>query len=218
MATHADLLPYKRRLNLDRRWGLDEAGPHFEGKSGVQKALRAITRRLEVLGVPHVVVGGMAQYAHGFQRFTTDVNLLVTREGLKLIHEKLDGLGYLSPFKGSRQFRDTENGVRVEFLVAGEYPGDGLPKPVAFPDPAEVGVDIDGIRHLNLPTLVEPKLASGDDRGRESNERPDRCGRLAERLRRRPVPLRHETLPRTLGGRPGQPRRPPVSEPAAPSP
>jgi hypothetical protein len=28
-----------------------------------------------------------------------------------------------------------ETGVCVEFVVAGEYPGDGKPKPVAFPDP-----------------------------------------------------------------------------------
>jgi hypothetical protein len=51
--------------------------------------------------------------------------------------------------------------VRIEFLVLGEFPGDGKPKPVAFPDPAEVGGVIDGVRFLRLSTLLELKLASG---------------------------------------------------------
>jgi hypothetical protein len=43
--------------------------------------------------------------------------------------------------------RDTERGVRVEFLVAGDFPGDGGPKPVAFPDPGTCSVELDGIRY-----------------------------------------------------------------------
>ncbi len=73
----------------------------------------------------------------------------------------MEGLGYVPPFSGSKQLRDVETGVRIEFLVSGAYPGDGKPKPVAFPDPAEVGVDRDGIKYIPLETLVELKLASG---------------------------------------------------------
>ena len=51
--------------------------------------------------------------------------------------------------------------MRIEFLVTGDYPGDGKPKPVAFPDPEQAGIERDGIRWLNLPALVELKLASG---------------------------------------------------------
>jgi hypothetical protein len=120
-----------------------------------------ITRRLDELGIPYAVVGGMALFFHGFRRFTDDVDILVTPEGLKVIHEKLEGLGYLPPFAGSKHLRDTESGVRVEFLTTGEYPGDGKPKPVSFPDPAETGVEIHGVRFLQLPRLLEIKLASG---------------------------------------------------------
>jgi hypothetical protein len=46
--------------------------------------------------------------------------------------------------------------------VTGEYPGDGKPKPVAFPDPAQAAVvEVHGIRLLALPRLIELKLASG---------------------------------------------------------
>ena len=54
---------------------------------------------------------------------------------LSAIHAKLEGLGYVPPFSGSKNLRDTEHGVRIEFLIAGEFPGDGKPKPVAFPEP-----------------------------------------------------------------------------------
>ena len=64
-------------------------------------------------------------------------------------------------FEGSKHLRDTESGVRIEFLTTGDYPGDGKPKPVAFPDPNPASVEIEGIRFLKLPTLIELKLASG---------------------------------------------------------
>jgi hypothetical protein len=152
---------YDERLQSDPRWALSEASLYFEGQGGVHKTLQKITARLRELGVPYAVVGGLALFHHGFRRFTEDVDLLVTPDGLKLIHDRLDGLGYLPPFAKSKNLRDTETGVKIEFLVTGQYPGDGKPKPVAFPDPADVGVEIDGVRYLNLPTLVELKLASG---------------------------------------------------------
>jgi hypothetical protein len=78
-----------------------------------------------------------------------------------VIHAKLEGLGYIPPFSGSKNLRDAEHGVRIEFLIAGEFPGDGKPKPVAFPEPNDACVAIDGIRFLSLSKLVELKLASG---------------------------------------------------------
>jgi hypothetical protein len=134
---------------------------HFENESAVHKALRKVTKRLDELAIPYAVVGGMAMFFHGYRRFTEDVDLLVTKEGLAEVHRRLEGLGWVPPFQGSKQLRDSEYGVRVEFLVTGEFPGDGKPKPVAFPDPSEASVEIDGVRFLRLPRLLELKLASG---------------------------------------------------------
>src|SRR5439155_1921901 len=97
----------------------------------------------------------MGMFAHGFRRFTEDVDLLVTSESLKRIHAELEGRGYLPPFAGSKNLRDADTGVRIEFLVAGEFPGDGKPKPVAFPDPQEASVEVRGVRCLSVPYLVE---------------------------------------------------------------
>src|SRR5262249_33322545 len=138
-----------------------EGSMHFEKESQVHETLRRITRRLDDLGVPYAVVGGMALFFHGYRRFTQDVAILVTREGLRLIHERLEGLGYLPPFTGSKHLRDTDTGVKVEFLTTGDYPGDGKPKPLAFPHPADCSVEIEGMRFVSLPMLVSLKLASG---------------------------------------------------------
>ncbi len=152
---------YEDRLNRDRRWALSEGSRHFEGDSAVFRALHGITSRLKKLGIPYAVVGGMALFQHGLRRFTEDVDILVTREDLKRIHDELEGRGYLPPFPNSKHLRDVQFGVKIEFLTTGDYPGDGKVKPVSFPEPSAVSFEADGISYLNLPTLVELKLASG---------------------------------------------------------
>ena len=155
------MLTYEQQLDANTDWALREGSMHFESESAVHKTLRKITRRLDEIGVPYAVVGGMAMFLHGYRRFTEDVDLLVTPEGLAELHRQLEGRGYVPPFTGSKQLRDAEFGVRVEFLVTGAYPGDGKPKPVAFPDPETCRVEIEGIQCLDIAKLVELKLASG---------------------------------------------------------
>lgn len=152
---------YEELLNRNPRWAMTEGSRHFEEDSAVFKALHNIAQRLKTLGILYAVVGGMALFQHGLRRFTEDVDILVTKGDLKIIHEKLDGLGYIPPFTNSKHLRDTEYGVKIEFLTTGDYPGDGKIKPVSFPDPGTVSVEFDGISYINLPTLVELKLASG---------------------------------------------------------
>jgi hypothetical protein len=85
----------------------------------------------------------------------------VTRDGLSRFKEAHLGRGYVDKFPGSKGMRDTENGVNIDILIAGEFPGDGLPKPVAFPDPSQAAIAGERFRILSLPKLVELKLASG---------------------------------------------------------
>jgi hypothetical protein len=154
-------LTYEQRLNADRRWALREGSMHFEKESAVQLALQRIARRLDDIQIPYAVVGGLALFHHGFRRFTEDVDLLVTKENLAIVHERLDGLGYVPPFAGSKHLRDAVSGVKVEFLTTGDFPGDGKPKSISFPNPVDVRVEDDGIWFLSLPALIDLKLASG---------------------------------------------------------
>ena len=152
---------YEGRLTNDLRFAMSEMGSFFEGESKVHRTLRKITFKLDELKIPYAVVGGLALFRHGYRRTTDDVDLLVTASDLRKIHDHLEGLGYLPLFKNSRHLRDVEEGVRIEFLTTGDFPGDGKPKEVAFPDPISSATEADGIRYLNLIPLIELKLASG---------------------------------------------------------
>ena len=154
-------LTYEEKLSQDLSWAMDEGSRHFDEKSAVHETLRRICQRLNALEIPYAVVGGMALFKHGYRRFTEDVGILVTRDSLKKIHKELDGVGYRPLFTGSKHLRDTEFRVKIEFLVAGDFPGDGKPKEVCFPDPSSVVQEENSIRYLNLPTLIELKIASG---------------------------------------------------------
>ena len=161
MAADAMELVCEKRIYQERSWVIDGGDRHFRHDSEVFRSLRKIAKRLEDLGGSYAIAGGMALDAHGFRRLTVDIDILVTKESLNLIHERLDGLDYLLTFEMSKNLRDTETGVRIKFLIAGEYPGDGRPKPVTFPNPSDVSVEIDGARYLTLSAILELKLASG---------------------------------------------------------
>lgn len=153
--------------HLLRRGGdrmLREASAYFAGEGQLHGTLRRLTQRLNAEGIPYALLGGLALAEHGYPRLTEDIDLLLTPSGLERFRQRLVGRGYRPAFSGAEKtFRDTETGVRIEIVTAGEYPGDGLPKPVAFPDPTTPGmtVEIEGIRVVTLEKLIELKLASG---------------------------------------------------------
>lgn len=141
---------------------LKQADEFFMSTGPVHRTLSNVARRLSDAGIDYAVIGGMALALHGFVRPTQDVDLLLSPEGLAKFHAELVGRGYVPTFQGARKhFRDTETGVKVEMITAGEYPGDGKPKPVVFPDPASKSETIGEHRVIKLPTLIELKLASG---------------------------------------------------------
>ena len=158
----AAFVPYEQQLKADLRWAMADASRFFEGQGKVQETLLRVTSKLADNNIPYAVVGGMALFAHGLRRFTEDVDILVTRDGLDRLHQALDGLGYLRPYEKSKNLRDVQSGVRIEFLITGDYPGDGKPKPVSFPSPDDVSeVHSDGVKYIALPAFVTLKLASG---------------------------------------------------------
>jgi len=141
---------------------LRESERFHMGMGKVHETLTALVADLEREGIDYAVIGGMALNRHGYQRETVDVDVLVRPEGLDAFHDRLVGRGYRPAFDGARKtFKYTRTGTKVEFITTGEYPGDGKPKPVVFPDPAAAYREIGGARIIDLPRLVELKLASG---------------------------------------------------------
>ena len=141
---------------------LRESEAFFMQEGKVHLTLKRLAQALEEESIPYAIVGGMALNLLGFTRETVDVDVLLTPEGLERFHERLVGRGYAPAFAGaSKSFRDVQTHVKVEMLTSGEYPGDGKPKPVAFPDPAVASIERDGYRVIALEKLIELKLASG---------------------------------------------------------
>lgn len=131
-------------------------------KDTVHQTMHRLARRLDEERIAYAVIGGMALAAHGYARLTLDVDILMTPEGLRAFQERLVGREYVPVFPGpQKSFLDTESQIRIEIITAGEYPGDGLPKPVVFPDPAGKTVERGEVRVIALENLIELKLASG---------------------------------------------------------
>ena len=103
----------------------------------------------------------MALNEFGYERITVDVDVLLTPDGLSAFKAANLGRGYVEKFPGSRGMRDTENGVDIDVVLSGSYPGDGRPKPVVFPDPETTAQRGARIALLPLSSLIELKLASG---------------------------------------------------------
>jgi len=156
-----EVTPYERQLARSFNFVIKEAEQLYQGQGRLRKTYDRLTNRLEALGVAYGVVGGYALIVHGVRRFTEDIDILVSGEGLDRLHKQLIGLGYVRVAPGSRNLRDVETGVKVEFIVTGEFPGDGKPKPVAFPALEAIVERREGIKVINLKSLIELKLASG---------------------------------------------------------
>jgi hypothetical protein len=159
-----DGIAYEQALRQGGESMLREASAYFAGKGRLHNTLHRLVQRLEASKIPYALLGGLALGEHGYPRLTEDIDVLLTPSGLEWFQRELVGHGYRPAFEGARKtFRDAETGVRIEILTSGEYPGDGLPKPVAFPDPSTPGVtvEIGRLRVITLEKLIELKLASG---------------------------------------------------------
>jgi hypothetical protein len=167
--------------------GVENARRFFMGEADVQRALERIARILDEKGIPYAVLGAMALNEWGYRRVTVDVDLLLTADGLRALKAEVLGRGYTEKFPGSRGLRDVEAGVNLDVVLSGDYPGDGKPKPVVFPDPAVAAVRGQRVALLPLPKLIELKLASG-------MSAPHRLKDLADVLEL----VRAQSLPRDL--------------------
>jgi hypothetical protein len=156
------LQAYEEQLSKSFDHLLAEADDYFLETGKLHSTLAELTRRLDEAGIPYAVLDAIALARYGYQRMTVDIDLLLSPNGLARFQEECVGRGYVPAYSGAtKSFRATGTGVRVDILTSGEYPGDGKPKPVVYPEPAEVAVEMDGVQVVKLEKLIEFKLASG---------------------------------------------------------
>jgi len=126
---------------------VEKADRFFGDEASMRGATEQILRLLEENGIPYAILGTTALNAYGYAPMTIDLDLLLNAEGseaFKAIHPE-----------------PTDHGVPIHIRLAGKYPGDGRPKPVAYPDPASGAVRGEKVALLPLPRLIELMLASG---------------------------------------------------------
>jgi len=139
-----------------------EGQRYFMGQGSLNNTLAQVTGDLKKHGIDYMVIGAVALMAHGYPRFSEDIDLVLTPEGLEAFHRELVGLDYVPAFPGAKKrLRSTRDGVSIDVMTTGEYPGDGKPKPVSIPEPSTASTEIDGVRIVTLQKLIELKLASG---------------------------------------------------------
>jgi hypothetical protein len=135
---------------------------YFMGQGTLNNTLAQLARDLSEHEIDYVVIGAVALLAHGYPRFTEAIDLVMTPDGLDKFHRELIGLGYAPAFPGAKKrLRSTRDGISIEVMTTGEYPGDGKPKPISMPAPNSASIEIDGVQFVTLEKLIELKLASG---------------------------------------------------------
>jgi hypothetical protein len=139
---------------------LKEVDRFFQERDDVHKTLRRVIRRLEKAKIPYALMGGMAVFFQGHRRQTNDVDILLSQKGLDHFQKLYVPKNYTTIPGRNRRFVDRVNNVTIDFLITGRFPGSGKPGPIAFPDPKAVQKRIQNLKVINLPTLIQLKLAA----------------------------------------------------------
>lgn len=114
---------------------------------------------LSEAGIAYSVCGGVAVCLHGYQRNTTDLDLVIRSDDSEAVRRILTDAGYQWDAEQA-EFR-TQNGIAIQFVIAGQKAGKGTE--VAVSDPVgDLNVEqIEGLSVVRLSRLIEMKLACG---------------------------------------------------------
>lgn len=130
------------------------------------RTVRAVDHVLGVTRIDAVVAGGWAVWRHGFiGRVTEDLDIVV---GANHIEEFIRVAG-MSGFEvvpaGAEvwpKIRHKETGINVDILPEGGRPGvPSSPAPTTIAPPSQMGAGGAVLRYIQLPSLIELKIAAG---------------------------------------------------------
>ncbi len=141
---------------------LQEIQRDMQHNRDIDAALEFLKESLGRERITFALVGALALRHHGFSRFTEDIDILTTPEGLARIHERLVGRGVLPRSAGLRKrLRLPQFKVNLDVVTVGEHAG-SKESPILFPAPdSSAFVERKGLRVATLETLVGLKIASG---------------------------------------------------------
>ncbi len=125
-------------------------------------------RALNDARLPYSICGGIAVCLHGYQRNTVDIDLVIRREDSDAIKSTLLAVG----FSWDQQACEcqTENGIAVQCLTAGDRAGKGSEVLIAEPT-GDLNVEvIEGLPVIRLFRLIEMKIACGSSNLRRTHK------------------------------------------------
>lgn len=134
------------------------ANPPFQTLVQVAEECHSV---LDAIGIPHVLIGGLAVCLHGYKRDTRDVDVLVRRGDWEKIRTALESQGFRR--KNRTEFFSPA-GVKISFRFGGE---EAKGFEASLPDPADVQFhsrfdDLPGMPVLgDLFTILKHKLECG---------------------------------------------------------
>ncbi len=114
---------------------------------------------LAMAKIPYSICGGVAVCLHGYQRNTTDLDLVIRSADSSMVRQILSDAGYEWNDQ-TAEFRSPD-GVAVQFVIAGQKAGQGSDVSVLEPI-GDLNVEqIEGLSVVRLSRLIEMKIACG---------------------------------------------------------
>jgi len=137
------------------------------------RVVRALDHVLAVTHGESVVGGGWAVWHHGYvARLTQDIDIALAAEKIDefLLAASVSGFELLPRQEGRwPKMIHKETGIKVDILPEGARPGTAAhPAPTTIPHPAQMGAIQGRLSYINLPRLIELKIAAG--RGRDDGD------------------------------------------------
>jgi hypothetical protein len=130
------------------------------------RVVRALDRLLEITRSEAVVAGGWAVWRHGYlSRVTQDVDIVVAAAQVDELLRVAAVSGFDVPAIPPGlwpKLVHKESGINVDILPEGARPGTRTsPAPTTIPHPSRLGATGQRLTYIDLPGLIELKLAAG---------------------------------------------------------
>lgn len=144
---------------------------HIYAKLGNELLWGVVTHCSDILNqanIAHSIYGDVAVCLHGYQRNTTDIDLIISKSDSSSVKELLESDGFIWDAT-IKEFRSPGD-IPVQFSMAGDRAGKG--SEVTVPEPTgNLNVElIEGLRVIRLSRLIEMKLASGSGNLRRTHK------------------------------------------------
>jgi hypothetical protein len=130
------------------------------------RAVKAVDHLLQILQCPSVLGGGWAVWRHGYVgRVTQDLDVVLPADHIDAFLRAASVAGFeILPVPPGRwpKVLHKDTGIQVDILPEGGRPGTPARlAPTLIPHPTRLGAAGPMLRYINLPSLVELKIAAG---------------------------------------------------------